>query len=112
MRSLRLFHFRVEDFFFALDLVADFAAGLRAVPFVALGALAGPDPCPDEWAVERPVEPGPECAVECAAGSVVAVVEPLRLCPLDVRCSTTGSATCRRRPVSTFMPVILFQCRN
>ena len=32
--------------------------------------------------------------------------------PLEARCTTTGSATCRRRPGSTLMPVILFQRRN
>jgi hypothetical protein len=104
MRSGGLFYFFAEDFRlafdfvvdFVFDVVADFAAGfeadLRALLVLVLGAFAAVD--------------------EFVLAPVEDAAEVLRRCPLDAVRNTTGSATRRRRPGSTLMPVTLFQRRN
>ena len=100
MRSRGLFYFFAEDFCLAFDfvgdVVADFAAGFEADLCALLVLVLGAFAAVDEFVL---------AVVEDAA-------EVLRRCPLDAVRNTTGSATRRRRPGSTLMPVTLFQRRN
>ena len=104
MRSPRFFegptYLCLDDFRFAEEPVAGFASDFAALLAADLCAAL---------LVPAALKFGEGCAVDCVFARDV---EDLRRCPLDVRAATTGSATWRRLPGSTLMPVSLFQRRN